>query len=299
MRSIFVVMTALVSFQLAAAEDTAQTSADEKAIRRAVQSYVAAFNAGDAKALAAHWSQDGVYTNRTTGQQFSGREAIEAEFEILFSHGQSARLDVSLESIRFVTPDVAVEEGTAYVVESGQLPSPSRYTAIYVKRDGEWRLDSVRETAMPATPSHYEYLSDLEWMIGDWIDQDENATIQTTCQWTANRNFMTRSFAVSVQDRIELRGTQVIGWDPVAQQVRSWVFDTDGGFGEGAWSREGNRWIIKTNSTLQGGRKASTVNIITFVDDDTFTWQSIGREVDGELLPNIDEVTVVRMQSTE
>jgi hypothetical protein len=45
---------------------------------------------------------------------------------------------------------------------------------------------------------------------------------------------------------------------------------------------------------LSDGRKASMVNIIRVIDDDTFTLQSVGREVDGELLPNIDEVTVIR-----
>jgi hypothetical protein len=45
---------------------------------------------------------------------------------------------------------------------------------------------------------------------------------------------------------------------------------------------------------LPDGRKSSAVNILTKVDDNTFTWQSIQRYVDGELLPNVDEVVVVR-----
>ncbi|GAG16246.1 unnamed protein product, partial [marine sediment metagenome] len=34
--------------------------------------------------------------------------------------------------------------------------------------------------------------------------------------------------------------------------------------------------------------------IMTYVDDNTFTLQSVSRMVGGELLPNIDEFTVVR-----
>ena len=29
--------------------------------------------------------------------------------------------------------------------------------------------------------------------------------------------------------------TQRIGWDPAAKQIRSWEFDSEGGFGEGTW----------------------------------------------------------------
>ncbi|MBI5568997.1 MAG: hypothetical protein HY914_03545 [Desulfomonile tiedjei] len=47
-------------------------------------------------------------------------------------------------------------------------------------------------------------------------------------------------------------------------------------------------------STLGTGQKASSINIYTYVDANSFTWQSVSREVDGDLLPDIDEVTVVR-----
>jgi hypothetical protein len=131
-------------------------------------------------------------------------------------------------------------------------------------------------------------------MMGSWIDQDENATIQTDCQWTKNQNFINRSFAVVVGDQVDLAGMQIIGWDPVAKQIRSWIFDSDGGFAEGKWTRKGDRWLIQTSGTLPDGSRSSAVNIMTRVDDDSFTWQSVQREVDGDILPNVDEVLVVR-----
>ncbi len=105
---------------------------------------------------------------------------------------------------------------------------------------------------------------------------------------------LTVHFRVTVGDRVDLEGTQVIGWDPVAKKIRSWIFDTKAGFGEGEWSRAGNRWTVKVKSILGTGQKASSMNIYTYVDPNTFTWQSVSREVEGELLPDIDEVTVVR-----
>ena len=89
--------------------------ADRKAIAAVVDSCVAAFNRGDAEALAAHWSPTGQYISRNTGEKISGREALEKDFAALFADDESAQLDASLISLRFLTSDVAVEEGSATV----------------------------------------------------------------------------------------------------------------------------------------------------------------------------------------
>jgi hypothetical protein len=131
-------------------------------------------------------------------------------------------------------------------------------------------------------------------MIGTWVDEDEQSKVETTCQWSKNRNFIVRSSNISVRDQVEFTGMQVIGWDPVAKQIRSWVFDTDGGFGEGVWTKKGNRWYVQAKDTSADGRKMSSQNVITMVDKDSFTWQSVDRQAGDQLLPNVDEVLVVR-----
>ena len=273
--------------------------AEEAAIRKAVESYVAAFNQGDAKALAAMWSPEAVYTSPLSGEQVVGHEAIETQFSAIFAEAKGAKLEAKTDAIQFVSPNVAVEHGTAKVIRPDQAPEESEYTAVYVKRDGQWLLDRVTEEDVPVVPSHYDELKDLEWMIGTWVDQDEQNRIETTCQWTKNQNFMTRAFTLSVRDRIEMAGMQIIGWDPAAKQIRSWVFDSDGGFGEGVWSKKDKRWDVQSTGTLPDGRKSSSVNIITYVDGNTFTWQSVDRQAGGELLPNVDEVVVVRQTAAE
>ena len=298
-RTMLAVVTVVLASRLAVAEEANRHAADEAAIRKAVRSYVAAFNRGDARAVAAHWSNRGAHVS-PSGQRFQGRKAIEQEFEAYFSESTGQQIELGRPTIRFLAPNVAVEEGTARVSRGGEPPTETSYLAIHVKQKGGWKLDSVRETVVPATaPSHYDRLKELEWLIGTWVDQDEKSTIKTVCEWTKNKNFLTRSFSVSIKDRIEIEGTQVIGWDPAAKTIRSWMFDSEGGFGEALWSRQGNRWTIKALQTLSGGEKASAVNILTYVDRNTLKWQSIGREIDGELLPNIQEVTVVRTQSDQ
>jgi uncharacterized protein (TIGR02246 family) len=274
-------------------------AADEAAIRTAVESYVAAFNRSDAKGLAELWSPEAVYMNPISEEQVTGRDAIEQQFSAIFAEAKGAKLEATTHSVKFVSPNVAVEHGTAKVIHADQEPVESDYTAVYVKRDGQWLLDRVTEEDRPVDASHYEQLKDLEWMIGNWVDEDEDARIETTCHWARNQNFMVRWFAVSVRDRVDMAGVQIIGWDPSTQQIRSWVFDSDGGFGEATWRKKDQSWYVHAKGTLSDGRKASSVNIITYVDENTFTFQSVDRQTDGELLPNVDEVVVVRKSASE
>ena len=209
----------------------ADQAADQTAIEEAIEAYTAAYNAKDAKTLAAHWSPEAIYINPLTGNQVEGREAIEKEFAEILTELGDTKLAVDVEAIRFISPSVAVENGVAKLISAEGEPSESSYTAIHVKRDGKWLLDRVTEEDVPVVQSHYEQLKELEWMIGTWIDGDDQGHVETTCQWTRNKNFITRSFTVSIDDRIDMAGMQIIGWDPASQQVRSWVFDSDGGFG--------------------------------------------------------------------
>jgi uncharacterized protein (TIGR02246 family) len=273
----------------------ADQAEDEASIRKNAEAFVVAYNKRDAKALAAMWSPEAVYLDPSTGDSVVGREAIEKLFAETLADLGDAKLEVEVKSIEFVSPNVAIENGTARVIRPNAKPEETSYTAVDVKRDGKWLLDRISEVEPPAPPpSNYEHLKELEWMIGSWIDQDGRATIQTDCEWAKNRNFMTRSFAVAVGDQVNMAGMQIIGWDPVAKQIRSWVFDSDGGFSEGKWTRKDNRWLIEKVGTLADGRKTSAVNIVTYIDDNSCTWQSTNREVDGDILPNVDEVLVVR-----
>jgi uncharacterized protein (TIGR02246 family) len=286
---------------LATGTSRADQAEDEAAIRKMVQSYTAAFNQRDAKALAAHWLPEAIYSDPDSGKNVVGRAAIEKHFAEFFKDAKNAKLTVDVQSIKFVSPHVAVEQGTATTVGLTKEPDKTSYTAIHVKRDGKWLLDRVTEEEVPTVISHYEKLKELEWMIGDWVDDDDDdaTTIETNCKWAKNQNFLVRTFSISVRDRLTTSGVQIIGWDPSAKQIHSWVFDSDGGFGEGTWIKKGKNWHVYNKETLPNGQKASAVNIIAFVDKNSFTWQSVDRQVGGQVLPNIDAVPVVRKPTKE
>jgi uncharacterized protein (TIGR02246 family) len=271
-----------------------EPSADEAAIRKADAAYVQAFNKHDAKALADAWSPEAVYLNRVTGGEVVGRSAIAEQFTALFKARPEVKLDLNIESIQFISPNVAVEHGTAKTLAPKTAPEEIGYSAVFVKREGQWLLDRVTEKAKEAAPSHYEQLKPLEWMIGRWVDKDDKVDIKTECQWTKNQSFITRTFTVAVQGQVNMSGMQIVGWDPAAKTIRSWTFDSDGGFAEATWTRKGDRWFIQNKGVLADGRKASMVNIIKQVDQNSFTWQTVERTAGGELLPSTSEVLIVR-----
>lgn len=276
-------------------QEPIQLPADEVAIRKTVAAYVEAYNKHDAPALADLWSPDAVYTNRLTGEEVVGRPAIVEQFTAIFKAQPDLKLEVNPESIRLLSPNAAVEYGTVKLLVPKEEAETLKYTAVYVKRDGRWLLDRVTDGAEEdESPSHYEQLKALEWMVGNWVDEDETARIETEVKWTKNRNFLTRSFSIAVGDRIDMSGMQIIGWDASAKTIRSWAFDSDGGFTEATWAYKQDRWFVRNKGILAEGRSASGVNVIKPLNADSFTWQTIERTAGGELLPNVDEVRIVR-----
>ena len=157
------------------------------------------------------------------------------------------------------------------------------------------RTSQVAERAVSASENP---LNELAWMVGDWIDADEHATIESSVKWSKNDAFLIRSFRVSNLAAEPLSGMQVIAWDPAEKRIRSWTYDSRGGFGEESWSRSGDHWSMRTKFTRPDGSRASAVHVMTRASDDSFRWKSVSRVIDGSLQPDIDEVTVVR-KSTE
>ncbi len=142
-------------------------------------------------------------------------------------------------------------------------------------------------------PSHYNELKQLEWMIGNWIDS--SADIDYNIRWDGNKNFINQYFNVKKDGKEDLYGDQLIGWDPSQNQLKSWIFDSDGGFGHSIWHRDGDTtWYAITSFTKPDGSKVSATHIYTKIDNDTYTFASVARESDGAILPNIGPFKIVR-----
>jgi hypothetical protein len=154
----------------------------------------------------------------------------------------------------------------------------------------------VREAAF-VPPSNREHLLGLEWAIGDWAGEaDKGQAERFSVAWTENENFVIATFTRTMGDTTLGSATQWIGWDPLANRVRSWIFDAAGGFGEGSWTHEGNKWVVKTHSVLQDGKKAEATYIVTHTDADTISLQAKDRSVDGKAIADTPEVKLKRVK---
>ena len=172
-------------------------------------------------------------------------------------------------------------------------PEITRFTAVYVKQGGQWRQAAVRdELAHDLTP--HDRLKELEWLVGDWVNESQDAVVSTSCKWAKGGNFLDREFTMKTEGRPVLSGTQRIGWDPLKRQFKTWIFDSEGGHGEGYFTRTGNQWVVKVEGVGQDGQPVSATNIITRLGKDRMSWQSTERTVGGSAVPGIDEFVVVR-----
>lgn len=286
-------------FDRAAAQQTAArpnapaaSASDDQAIRAAGQAYAKAYNAGDAKALAALFTADAEYTDEF-GNVFKGRAEIEKLFAGIFASSPGAKLEIEPESIRMLGNNVALENGVARATPAHGNPSMTNYSAVQVKQEGHWLIASVRDTKrVPA--SNEEYLKALEWLVGQWHAESSDEKLSVRVDWIPNKNFLLRSYSVEKGGKQVRSGTQIIGWDPRIDEITSWHFDSDGGFGEDRWYKRGNRWFIASVGVLRDGAETTATNIITPIDGNSFTWQSTQRAIGGAALPDTEAVKLTR-----
>jgi uncharacterized protein (TIGR02246 family) len=274
------------------AGDRADRSADEAAIRANIAQFVKAYNAGDAKALAALFTPDGEAWDKE-GNEAEGREEIAQTFGDLFAANPKRRIEVSVESIRFIGADLALEVGTTKETNApNEPPEYDRYTVLHVKRDGKWQMALARDEEGPTTTAH-EQLQPLAWLVGEWIDDGGSAVALSSCRWSEDGNFLLQDFKLQLNGRNAMNVSQRIGWDPLAKRIRSWVFDSEGGYGESVWTRDGSAWIIKATGVRPDGTTASATNALVPTGTDGYIWRSTDRIVGDERQP-ATEVKVVR-----
>jgi uncharacterized protein (TIGR02246 family) len=270
----------------------ADRSADETAIRANIARFIKAYNAGDAKAVAALFTSDGQIENKE-GEVTEGREAIAEKFADLFEDMPEKHIEVDVESIRFIGGSLAVEKGATKETPSpNEPPEYDRYTVVHVKRDGKWQMALARDEEGPP-PTPHERLLPLRWLVGEWIDDGGSSVVASSCRWSEDGNYLLQEFKLKINGRNAMNVSQRIGWDPVAKRVHSWVFDSEGGYGESEWIRDGDAWLIKATGVRPDGTTASATNQLVQAGPDGYVWRSTDRIV-GDERQTSTEVKVVR-----
>jgi uncharacterized protein (TIGR02246 family) len=264
---------------------------DRAAVRAALDSFVKAFESRDTKALAAHWTAGGEY-HPIDGAPVQGREALEKGFSAFFARNPEVKAKINHESVRFLSTDSAIDEGSVIMRRGPLEPSATaHYSALLVREGGRWLVAQLSES-----PGDSESIEDLGWLVGEWKSKDkQGAEIQTIYAWHPNKKFLQAQFTIK-EKGLTLSGSQVIGVQPASGAIHSWVFEADGGVGEGEWERDGDHWLVTASGTMTDGRTLTETNILRRVDDDTFTWQSIDRHLGDETLSDLAPVKVTRIK---
>jgi uncharacterized protein (TIGR02246 family) len=270
-----------------------EAAADLDAIRAESQEFVAAFNMGDAKAIAALWTEDGDYVDES-GRSFAGRDAIEQAYAGFFADNPNVRVRIVIDSLRLLSDSAAIEDGRTVIDPAPPgVPAHGKYTAVHVKVDGKWLMSTVRDTQVE-TPSAYGNVADLEFLIGTWTAEEHGAVSESVCRWVANKSFVERSYTVTGLDGTTTSGVQLIGWNPKESHVQSWTFSSDGGHAVGVWTLREQGWSAEVQGVTGDGTLTSAVNMLTRLDDNAYVWQSIQRTAGGQSLPDTDEVVLKR-----
>jgi uncharacterized protein (TIGR02246 family) len=258
----------------------------EATLRTEAEATVKAFNAADAAALANGYHEAGELVDED-GNVYSGRAEIAAVFKKFFERFPQAVLEMEVSGARPIGETLAVEEGVRRITaEAGAAAAQMRYVAVRLKQGEKWPIVSYREFADDPLPTPPEMLAAVEWLVGEWVDESDEGRTTISYRWSEDGNFIIGEYNLTIGGKSVGKSTQRIGWDPVEGELRSWTFDSDGGFAEGEWAADGAGWIIKSEATMPNGSTGSATVTITPKDPDHFVVESTDRIVGGSPEPD-------------
>jgi uncharacterized protein (TIGR02246 family) len=268
------------------------TTPDLEAIAEVGESYIAAFDKGDAKAVAACWAADADYTD-LDGRTHRGREALEMLFAGFFAERRGMKLGIDSQSLRFVSPDVAIEDGVTVVSGGDAPPSAARYSSTLVKRDGKWLLASVREAPIAPAERSAE-LGVLAPILGNWTATTKDSEVRVTLAPDDTGNFLTLRRTVLAGGLPASAGVDWIAWDPAAKSIRSWTFQSDGSFGKADWKQDGTTWTIESRHTLRDGTKLCEKQSLSLGKDGKLTSRTLSLSAEEKDLPLSEDLVFSR-----
>lgn len=288
------IVTAMTSFSSVAVAQSS-TEVDPAPFEASAQRFLDAYAERDAEAIGALFTEGAEFLDEF-GDETNSRQAIVAMFRSVFESSDSATFDeISITKLRAATESVVIEEGLATSTPQADYPpTTSKYVVVHVKQDdGRWLIDLLKSFG-PSELGHAEHVSALAWLVGDWVSEDSDHLVETSCGFSDNGTYLLRSFKIRSEGEVVLDGIQRIGWDPAAKILRSWTFDTEGGFFSGTWQFDGQRWVVSQHGTTSSGKQATATAAYEVVDREMVRWQFVSRVVDAEILPRGPVTIMVR-----
>jgi uncharacterized protein (TIGR02246 family) len=277
------------------AEPKSATKSAEEAIRKANTDYAAAMMAGDLDAIMAFWATDADYVDET-GKMTKGSDKVAALFRKVLPEFKGSKVNIIVNSLKFVRPEVCLEDGTVEKSTTTGGKETDRFSIVWTRTGDKWLISSVRDLPtevndLPSTAA--VQLKDLEWLVGEWVDDSPKVDVTLNVRWATNKSFLLMDYVIKHEGKEPLEVSVRIGWDGHNRRIRSWVFDSQGGMAEGYWTKDGKRWLVGVSGILPDGGTGGSTNVYEFVDVNTFVWKATEREVDGQPLADA-EVKFVR-----
>jgi hypothetical protein len=88
---------------------------------------------------------------------------------------------------------------------------------------------------------------------------------------------------------------QIIGRDPLSGRIVAWFFNSDGGHAYGVWTKSGDALACQTQGVTADGLITTATNVMhRSSDKNVFSWQSVGRTLGNEPLPNTEKIVFER-----
>src|SRR5262245_59118693 len=275
-----------------------QDSDAREAVLANVRKFTEAFNSRNVPAILKLFTEDCELTE-ADGTTVNGLKELEEELKENFEDDPDAKISVSVDSLRQVTPDVIIEEGkTEFFPDGKTLTAETDYQATHVKKGDRWLMTRVRSFDRTVL-SPYDQLRELEWLVGDWIDESDDSLVESSYRWDANKSFLLQDFTVRIKGQKALTGTQRIGRDPLTKQIKGWAFDSGGGYAESLWANVDDTWVIKGKGVRSDGTVVTVTNQITQIGKDRMRFESVDRIAGDDRMPNLSVIVVRRPPPTK
>ena len=91
-----------------------------------------------------------------------------------------------------------------------------------------------------------------------------------------------------------MSGVQRIGWDPARKKIRSWTFDSHGGFFSGLWTKHDKQWLLNSAGVTADGETVTATSAYTLHDAEMVTWQYRNLIVAGDVREDMEPITMVK-----
>ncbi len=284
--SILQLALALLTVTVAPAQQEDPNKSKLEALAAHAASFVEAYNKEDPDALAKMFLPEGEIV-LADGEVVAGRDDILEFYAEIFAGDEKSKAALEAGSVRFVTPGIAIEDGTLHITKPSGEVSSHYYTAVQVKQEnGTWLTASIRDEIEDHAPAS-EKLIALQWLIGDWLIEKDGCRTFLAFSWSDDGPYLDGKALTEDASDESTSATFRIGWNTNRKNFVSWSFDSLGGYTKSEWVSADKGWLLRTNGVTSDGEiNQSTQSFEPDPSLQSYTWSSRDQTIGDEIQPD-------------